>query len=87
MSCTWHARPWLDCYAALEGWWENPTDRHGKCYTQSDVAALCLRPLNYWTVKAEFRYSHGDFDVDTRLNPNGTELEWQVLALKTTVDF
>jgi hypothetical protein len=35
----------------------------------------------------EYRYSHGTKDVDARLNPNGIDPDWQVLALKTTVDF
>ena len=87
LSCTWHARPWLDCYAAVEGWWDDPTDRYGKQYTQSAVAALCLRPLSHWSIKAELRYSHGTLDVDARLNPDGSKMDWQVLALKTTVDF
>lgn len=87
LSCTWHARPWLDCYGALEGYWDNPTDRHGSPYFQSVVAALCLRPTNHWSLKAEYRYSHGTLDVDERLNPDGIAMDWQVLALKTTVDF
>jgi hypothetical protein len=87
VSCTWHARPWLDCYAALEGCWDDPTDRHGSPYTQAVVAAFSLHPTDHWTVKAEYRFCHGTNDIDARLNPDGIKMDWQVLALKTTVDF
>ena len=87
VSCTWHARPWLDCYVALEGNWDEPTDRHGRPYTQAAVAALSLRPTSHWMLKAEYRYAHGTNDVEARLNPNGIAMDWQVLAFKTTVDF
>jgi len=87
LSCTWHVRPWLDCYAALEGFWDDPAHRYGSPYTQTVVAALSLHPTEHWTVKAEFHYAHGINDVDVRLNPDGIEDDWQVLALKTTVDF
>jgi hypothetical protein len=87
LSCTWHARRWLDCYGAVEGAWDDPTDRHGSPYTQSIVAALCVNPTDHWLVKAEYRYSHGINDVDARLNPEGIAMDWQVFALKTTVDF
>ena len=44
-------------------------------------------PTANWSLKAEFRYYHGDSDVERRLNPDGLQDDWQVLALKTTVDF
>jgi hypothetical protein len=87
LSATWHALPWLDLYGALEGQWNEPTDRWGDQYVQSAVMALALMPTRHWTLKAEFRLSHGTADVDTRLNPDGIADDWQVLALKTTVDF
>ena len=87
LSCTWHARSWLDCYAAFEGQWIDPTDRYASRYYQAGVAAIAVMPTANWSLKAEFRYYHGDSDVERPLNPDGLEDDWQVLALKTTVDF
>ena len=87
LSCTWNWRPWLSFYGALEGAWEDPTDRYDAPYLQSLVGAVNLRPLDHWSLKAEFRFNHGTFGADPRLNPDGVAEDWQVLALKTTVDF
>lgn len=87
VSCTWHWRPWLSFYGSAEGSWEDPTDRHGDGYLQSLIGAVCVQPTDHWSVKAEFRFNHGTFGVDQQLNPDGVVDEWQVLALKTTVDF
>ncbi|HEX3135829.1 MAG TPA: hypothetical protein VHX44_19865 [Planctomycetota bacterium] len=87
LSCTWHARSWLEGYGALEGVWDQPTNRHGSTYTQSVVTAINLLPTAHWSLKAEYRYNYGTYDVEGRLNPGGMEMDWQVLALKTTVDF
>jgi len=87
LSCTWQCRPWLSWYGAVEGAWSDPTDRHGDEYVQSLIAAVNLQPMDHWSLKAEFRFSHGTFGVDPQLNPDGIDDDWQVLALKTTVDF
>lgn len=87
ISCTWHAKSWLSFYVAAEGVWEDPTDRHSEEYLQSLIGAINLRPTPHWSLKAEFRYSHGTYGVDPQLNPGGAVDDWQVLALKTTVDF
>lgn len=87
LSCTWQWRPWLSLYGSIEGAWTDPTDRHGDQYLQAGVVAINLRPTDHWSLKAEFRYNHGTFGVDPQLNPDGVDDEWQVFALKTTVDF
>ncbi len=87
LSCTWQWRSWLSLYGSLEGAWSDPTDRHGDQYLQTLVGALNLRPTEHWSLKAEFRYNHGTFGIDPQLNPSGITDDWQVLALKTTVDF
>lgn len=87
VSCTWQARPWLSFYGAMEGAWEDPTDRHGDDYLQSLIGAINLQPLAHWSLKVEFRLNHGTYGADPQLNPNGVVDDWQVLALKTTVDF
>lgn len=87
VSCTWHARPWLSLYASVEGAWVDPTDRHADDYLQSFITALNVRPTEHWSLKAEFRHHHGIYGVDQQLNPGGITDDWQVLALKTTVDF
>jgi hypothetical protein len=87
LSCAWHCRSWLSLYGSIEGAWTDPTDRHGDEYLQVLVGAVNLRPTEHWSLKAEFRYCHGTFGVDPQLNPDGLADDWQVLALKTTVDF
>jgi hypothetical protein len=87
LSCTWQWRHWLSLYGSLEGAWSDPTDRHGDQYLQSVVGAINVRPTEHWSLKAEFRYNHGTFGVDPQLNPGGIADDWQVMALKTTVDF
>lgn len=86
LSGTWQWRRWLSFYGAVEGTWEDPTDRHGDDYVQSLIAAVCLLPTAHWSLKAEFRFNHGTLGVDPQLNTNVVD-DWQVLALKTTVDF
>lgn len=87
VSLTWHARPWLDCYAALEGMWDDPNDRHGAPYSQNVVAAFAVMPTDHWLFKVEYRYLHGTKDIDENLNPEGVADDTHVLAVKTTVDF
>jgi hypothetical protein len=87
LSLTWHARRWLDVYGAIEGYWDDPADRHGSAYQQSVVAAIAVMPTAHWSLKAEYRYWHGPKDVDPNLNPGGIARDTQLLALKTTVDF
>ena len=86
ISATWHAIRWLDFYGAVENAVDDPADR-SRNNVLTTVFATCVYPLVNWSVKAEVRDNHGSkgaFAVD---NPDGVEKRWQVLALKTTVDF
>jgi hypothetical protein len=86
LSATWHALHWLDFYGAVENAVDDPADR-SRNNVLTTVFATCVYPLMNWSVKAEVRDNHGSkgaFAVD---NPDGVEKRWQVLALKTTVDF
>lgn len=87
LSCTWTVNPWLSLYGSAEGVWVDPTDRHGDEYIQSLIMAVNVLPIRHWSLKAEFRFNHGDFGVEQQLNPGGIDKDWQVVALKTTVDF
>jgi hypothetical protein len=44
-------------------------------------------PLSHWSLKAEYRDNYGTMGLNTRDNPGGLAYHWQVIALKTTVDF
>lgn len=87
LSCTWQCRPWLSFYGSVEGAWSDPTDRHGAPYSQAVIGAINLLPTEHWSLKVEYRYTHGTYGVDPKLNPGGIADDWQVVALKTTVDF
>jgi hypothetical protein len=75
LSATWHQRPWLEWYAAIEGSWSAISDRQDD-YTKAGVFAASLMPLSNWSLKAEWRESRY----------SGQEMV-RSLALKTTVDF
>jgi len=86
INATWHAANWLDCFVGLEGAWADAYDRDGtRAYTW--VAAVNLMPLSNWSLKAEFRDVYGELGIFKGDNPGGIDDHWQVLALKTTVDF
>ena len=87
LSLTWHARRWLDLYAAVEGLWDDPTNLRGAPYSENAVAAFAVMPTRHWSFKVEYRFMHGTKDIDANLNPDGIADHTQVLALKTTVDF
>ena len=86
INTTWHAASWLDCFVGVEGAWADASYRNGtRAYTW--VAAVNLMPLSNWSLKAEFRDVYGELGINKGDNPGGIEDHWQVLALKTTVDF
>ena len=87
LNATWHARPWLEWYVAGEGAFTQPGDRNGADHCYTAVAAVNVMPLPHWSIKAEFRDVHGTMGATAFDNPQGVEKHWQVLALKTTVDF
>jgi hypothetical protein len=86
INATWHAAKWIDCLAGLEGAWIDAYDRDGtRAY--SWVAAVNIMPLSNWSLKAEFRDIYGKLGVHSVDNPGGVSDHWQIMALKTTVDF
>lgn len=86
LSVTWHARPWLELYGAYERSYSDVLERSLDRATTL-VFALAVMPLDHWSLKAEFRDVRGTFGVLPADNPGGMDNHWQVLALKTTVDF
>ena len=73
-------------FQAGRGAWVDASDRDGtRAYTW--VAAVNLMPLSNWSLKVEFRDVYGELGINKGDNPGGIENHWQVLALKTTVDF
>jgi hypothetical protein len=86
LSGTWRARPWLDLYLAGEAGFADATDRGGP-HSYRLVAAVAVRPLPHWSVKLEGQQVYGTFRVLPSDNPDGLEDSWQILAVKTTVDF
>ena len=86
LNATWHAKPWLEWYAAAEASWADAGDPTG-VHAYTGVFAIHVLPLANWSLKAEFRDVHGTMGASAVDNPAGVEKHWQVLALKTTVDF
>ncbi len=85
-NTTWHTTRWLDIFAGVEGAWVDAYDRNGtRAYAW--VVAANLMPLSNWSLKFEFRDVYGEMGINKGDNPGGIEDHWQVLALKTTVDF
>lgn len=83
VSATWRQRPWLEWYLAGEGVFPDP----GGEPTWRAVAACAVRPLPRWSIKAEVQQVDGTGGLTATDNPDGLDRRWQVLALKTTVDF
>jgi hypothetical protein len=75
LSATWHQRPWLEWYAAVEATWAAIADRQDG-YTETGVFAANLMPLTNWSLKAEWRENRYSGQESSRS-----------MALKTTVDF
>lgn len=86
LSATWHARSWLELYAATEyrhnGVAGRPTN-HGWSW----IGALNVMPLRNWSLKAEYQYQDNTVGVLGVDNPQGIAPYWHLFALKTTVDF
>ncbi len=86
ISATWHVKPWLEFYGALEGAWVDANDRDGtRAY--SWIVAANVMPLQHWSLKLEYRDTYGTMGIYPSDNTGGIAYHWQVLALKTTVDF
>ncbi len=86
LSATWHLRRWLELYGAFEQSWADVHQPSGP-HSYTWVGAFNLLPLPSWSLKAEFREVEGSLGVYPSDNPAGVSKHWQVLALKTTVDF
>jgi hypothetical protein len=86
LSATWHLTRWADWYAAAE---YKHTDvlNVGTNHGWSWVTAFTLMPLPHWSLKAELQYNDGTVGVQSSENPQGIDDHWEVIALKTTVDF
>ncbi len=85
INATWHATKWLDAYGAIEYQYSdtNGTSTDGWAY----VAAINIMPLSNWSIKAEFQFHDGPIGISKADNPQGVSTTWEMLALKTTVDF
>ena len=87
LNATWHAHTWLDLFAGGEGSFAEPGNRTQASHSYTAVLAVDFLPLPNWSLKAEFRDVHGTRGAYGFENPAGIEKRWQVLALKSTVDF
>ena len=86
VSATWHVRPRLDLYLAGEATVADANDRSGS-HAYAVVLAAALTPIDHWSIKIEGRQVEGALGIQASDNPGGISKHWQVLALKTTVDF
>jgi hypothetical protein len=85
INTTWHTNDWLELYGAIEYQHSdiNGSISDGWAY----VAAINILPLRNWSIKAELQLHDGNIGIQAMDNPQGVSSSWQVLALKTTVDF
>ena len=86
LSATWHALRWLELYGACELSFDD-ANHPSASHSYTGVFAFNVMPLPNWSLKAEFREVEGTFGIFATDNPGGIASHWQVLALKTTVDF
>jgi hypothetical protein len=86
ISATWHVRRWLELYEAFEASWSDAHQLSGT-HAYAWVGAINVMPLRNWSLKAEFQEVEGTFGIYAADNPQGLDKHWQILALKTTVDF
>lgn len=86
LGATWHIQPRLDVYLAGEASIADANDRSG-AHLYTIVLATALTPIDHWSIKLEARQVEGTLSVQASDNPGGISKHWQVLALKTTVDF
>jgi len=86
IAATWHVRSWIELHAAGEASWADAYDRGGQRLL-SGVLAVNLMPTSNWSLKVEGRFNRGTYNVSSADEPAGASDVWQILALKTTVDF
>ena len=86
LSGTWHVRRGFDLYLAGEYSVDDADNRSGS-HAYTLVVAAMVSPLDHWSIKIEGRHVTGTAGIQASDNPQGIEDHWQMLALKTTVDF
>jgi hypothetical protein len=86
LSATWHLPADIDGTLAVERSWTDLRDLHLPQTTRW-VAGLRWGISEHWSVKAEYQHIVGTAEATTADNPDGIRTPWDVIALKTTVDF
>lgn len=86
LAVTWHVRPWLDLYTAASASYSDATDRD-ESHSFRLIAAAQVTPLDHLSLKLELQQVDGTQGLTVANNPDGFDDSWQVIALKTTVDF
>ena len=86
LSGTWHFPHDLDLTLATERHWPDMRDLADHDTTRW-VAAGRWGITEHWSVKAEYQYIVGPGSATTVDNPDGIVTPWQLIAVKTTVDF
>ena len=86
LSATWHLPEDVDATAAVERSWVDLRDLH-QPQTTRWVAGLRWGISEHWSVKAEYQHIIGSAEATVVDNPDGIRTPWDVIALKTTVDF
>jgi hypothetical protein len=56
-------------------------------FTRAWTVAARYDILDNWLVKAEWDFVQGTQEIFSMENPAGITRDWQIFALKTTVDF
>ena len=86
LSGTWHFPHDLDLTLATERHWPDLRNLADHDTTRWVVAGR-WGISEHWSIKAEYQYIVGPGSASTMDNPDGIVTPWQLLALKTTVDF
>jgi hypothetical protein len=86
LSATWHLPADLDATAAVERSW-NDLRELGQPQTTRWVAGIRWGITEHWSIKAEYQHIIGAAEATLIDNPDGIRSPWDIIALKTTVDF
>lgn len=88
VSATWHARPRLDLYAAIDVQTDDPGDYSTpEAIHRAYVLAARYSLRENWLIKAEFNLVEGTNLVRSGEGGGEPEDDWWLVAFKTTVDF
>ena len=86
LNATWHLPKDVDITAGCERLW--PDYRHLESpQTTRGILAIRWGITDHWSVKAEYQRIVGSAGATRADNPDGIVTPWNLLALKTTVDF